>query len=1119
ENYKEEILINKKTGEMVTIDEPTFIDTNKYDVVGEKTTAKVLPQYANGTLGDYSNLGNLDVVTELPKLTVEQIALLIQKHFSKSGSVVKTSDAEGIFKAQNDSGISALAILGIGAFESGWGTSKIARDKGNLWGYGAVDSNPYGGAYNFGNNTGEAAQKYAANLLKDFYNGWGEKTIAEMGYNYATNKSWSSDVSSIMNTLKNTLVNSGMNEVYQSSLSNQGILSSMASDMSATAENTAALPKLDFKSEIKSLITGESNTASADDEQFQGELLNYIKESIDEAQKIDDTFAEKWEKLQAYQNEQSELFKDYDKRLMEAVGTDGFIALRGEITKATDDYVSAIMGMSAELGIEQVKAEFERAQEVQRTTLSYYNKKKSEGANADELKSIIEAYNEITNTVDEYNDNYVQQMESYTSYLVSTEERKLKTYDDEMSWLDKSNEKLQKQYEEENDALEKTKLGNELTDGYNKSIESLNNKKNTAHQSVLDLYNNEMYKPVLERFDIESWYDANGDATAQFEKDIERMAVAMPELVPIMQQVFELVQKDKKVWYEASETIDDYADSISKLQDDAAIRKVEKYIELQERLADVLTYQKDMNDAVTAASQSHNSLSQGLRNELTNAKRDLESAMRLEDWLDPKTRRQLFNKDDYDAEVKAINEIQAEADRLYKNYRRDINKLKEEDKWQEAGITAEYNKQMEALNERLEVSKQELDIAKKRDALENAMKERDTQVIMGNKVVNIHDPEDAYNKTQERIDAENTKANTEITNAENEDVRNMQRVSDAYDKEIAAISNRIEMINEMDDDWKIKLADNIGTLEEFDAMLQTIIHANPYYITSTDNTRSLYNGLDMDKVSHGYDYNYDYKARIPVIETAIEEGVIDAVTGANILEALKADHDYKTTTDPHNAGYNIYNPYAEFLMGNKLMRMFEYNPEQAKILAEQAVTNILSGIAADKAIEAMQARYVGDNKTVVSGNVEIAGEHARRVATSNSAEKTVVNGTVEIAAKEKAVITSGGTVVSGNDLNQDDNIISFIPQGYKTVDLADYISMNGAFDFLQNGYNSIAKGILSSLVNVSLPEVKSGERDEITNYNFAGDIVIRNPVGNANDFANGLINEMKSEYSVTKNMR
>ena len=40
--------------------------------------------------------------------------------------------------------MSALAILGIGALESGWGTSNIAKKTNNIWGYGATNVNPEG---------------------------------------------------------------------------------------------------------------------------------------------------------------------------------------------------------------------------------------------------------------------------------------------------------------------------------------------------------------------------------------------------------------------------------------------------------------------------------------------------------------------------------------------------------------------------------------------------------------------------------------------------------------------------------------------------------------------------------------------------------------------------------------------------------------------------------------------------------------------------------------------------------------------------------------------------------------------------------------------------------------
>ena len=102
----------------------------------------------NGNL-DSSSLGSLDVATQLPKLSTAQIAQIIKKHFSRS-PVISENDAEGIYNAQKTTGMSALAILGIGALESGWGTSNIAKKTNNIWGYGATNVNPEGNAHRYG---------------------------------------------------------------------------------------------------------------------------------------------------------------------------------------------------------------------------------------------------------------------------------------------------------------------------------------------------------------------------------------------------------------------------------------------------------------------------------------------------------------------------------------------------------------------------------------------------------------------------------------------------------------------------------------------------------------------------------------------------------------------------------------------------------------------------------------------------------------------------------------------------------------------------------------------------------------------------------------------------------
>lgn len=164
---------------------------------------------------DENNLGALDVTTELPKLTVPQITKIITDHFSKS-TVIKPSDAQGIYNAQNTSGMSALAILGIGALESGYGTSALATQKNNLWGWAAYNDDPLGNGATF-SPISKGASDFANDYIKTYYNNYGAKSInsagtgnnpAKKGYSYRSDGSieseWASKVNSIMKTFYNT---------------------------------------------------------------------------------------------------------------------------------------------------------------------------------------------------------------------------------------------------------------------------------------------------------------------------------------------------------------------------------------------------------------------------------------------------------------------------------------------------------------------------------------------------------------------------------------------------------------------------------------------------------------------------------------------------------------------------------------------------------------------------------------------------------------------------------------------------------------------------------------------------------------------------------------------------
>ncbi|RBW67599.1 S-layer protein [Bacillus taeanensis] len=109
-------------------------------------------------------------------------------------------------KAESDYGINALYFLVHAIHESSWGTSKIAVDKNNLFGLGAVDSNPYENAYTFESleeGIYEAAKTYIVaqyfNTGNWRYNGalLGNKGIG-MNVRYASDPYWGQKIAGIM---------------------------------------------------------------------------------------------------------------------------------------------------------------------------------------------------------------------------------------------------------------------------------------------------------------------------------------------------------------------------------------------------------------------------------------------------------------------------------------------------------------------------------------------------------------------------------------------------------------------------------------------------------------------------------------------------------------------------------------------------------------------------------------------------------------------------------------------------------------------------------------------------------------------------------------------------------
>lgn len=129
---------------------------------------------------------------KIPKLSENQVSTIIKKKWLpfewtdengvKRGTILKASDAKGIVKAQDETNVSAIVPLAIGAHEGAYGASNLAHKKGNIWGWNATNSNTFNNAKTFGSNAYASFKAYMAdNFLPLYYEKRGEKTIQDIG--------------------------------------------------------------------------------------------------------------------------------------------------------------------------------------------------------------------------------------------------------------------------------------------------------------------------------------------------------------------------------------------------------------------------------------------------------------------------------------------------------------------------------------------------------------------------------------------------------------------------------------------------------------------------------------------------------------------------------------------------------------------------------------------------------------------------------------------------------------------------------------------------------------------------------------------------------------------------
>ncbi len=123
------------------------------------------------------------------------------------------------YNAEKKYNINGIFLASIAIHESNWGTSQIANDKKNLFGYGSYDATPYESSFEF-EDYAEGIETVAKSLVKYYLNPSGTKiydgesaaawyyngpTLKGVNTRYASDPEWNEKVFKYMETLYNRL--------------------------------------------------------------------------------------------------------------------------------------------------------------------------------------------------------------------------------------------------------------------------------------------------------------------------------------------------------------------------------------------------------------------------------------------------------------------------------------------------------------------------------------------------------------------------------------------------------------------------------------------------------------------------------------------------------------------------------------------------------------------------------------------------------------------------------------------------------------------------------------------------------------------------------------------------
>lgn len=847
------------------------------------------------------------------------------------------------------------------------------------------------------------------------------------------------------------------------------------------------------------------------DDELTSEILKSFKDYAEDFSKLDDWIENDLEDTLNTYNE--DFYKKYyEEQAKYNTWQTGFREKTNDFLKnPTDgDYMKRFFELADEAtskNMESVITQQEMVADNMRSAIAALKEKEEvaiklmqDAPTATLAKKAQETLSDIRENIQDVESDFVDVMEKVTEQKVQNIKNQDSRYTREIGNLEYDENVLVNRHSRTEDQYEKAQLSNDILENYNKQLEFQTMRKNEAHQGVLDMYNTNKADErfILQNVKFDELFNADGSIN-EYAHEAAKAVLENMENGSQYVQTFEgmLTQRQEYTqnWLDAVSQERDLMDKIADQQIEDATNKIKIATDNYEMINKILDVRLNKEKAITSALQEQYSFQQSLRDAALDYQSELIANKNLSQWLDDDTRALLFNENDYSDMMNTINGLNDEMSRAYKKYKSDINKLGKDDYYQEQQITNAYNRRVEQLKEQLEVAKQNLEVTKKNAEFQNTLKERDTRILVGDRWVNVADPEKLYNTQLEATKATMARDNLIQDNVENENVRKMEEQSDKTQEIISANQQYIDTLSNINGEEAVRHAETMESLEALIATNNALNGNSIKWANIFENSdKSIYSqlaGFSDIELGDNFSYNTDYANNQSVVDFLHKAGIYSD-EAYNAISKMNETHvNSKVTTDNNSLQYSQRFDHggleSEMTLGkNGDKKLAQYREDNApvedpteKVQEYLDLQNKQNGLLTPSQRKELQ-------KWEALANQERANNRLYYDTPTN------YSGSSEFGDRFEPV-TLQGMVASSNF----ENIMTKMMEYYASpMAMPDLIPQSPQQMPATNNSTSTTESIT-----------------------FTGDINVTDPVPDANAFVDSLTDKVKSQYPIIKNTK